>query len=130
MKRARPEPVNALASGAEIAVYAWIEAGIATGEIATARGSLRITKSIPEPPPAVMTVVGFGDSAANAEFIERLLLDHASPGRCFIRYRDDPNENKLVRTIGDRSEVLVSYGGFNFDNEADREVLHVLELAD
>lgn len=133
MKRARQEPESAFASGSEITVFAWIEAGIASGESATPTGSPYITTSIPEQPPTLLTVIVFGDCAANFDFIEKLVLDHPSPGRNVIRYRDDTSgrrENKLVRKCGDRSEVLVSYEGFNFDDEADRELLATLELMD
>jgi hypothetical protein len=116
MKRARKEPEHAFASGAEIKVFAWVEGGIATGESVTASGSPYVMTAIPEQPPTVLTVIGFGDCAANFDLIERLVLDHQSTGRNIIRYRDDTSgrhENKLVRMTRDRSEVLVSYEGFN-----------------
>jgi hypothetical protein len=128
MKRARKEPEHAFASGAEIKVFAWVEGGIATGESVTASGSPYVMTAIPEQPPTVLTVIGFGDCAANFDLIERLVLDHQSTGGNIIRYRDDTSgrrENKLVRRTGDRSEVLVSYEGFNFDDEGDRELLDI-----
>jgi hypothetical protein len=70
------------------------------------------------------TVIGFGDSAANFDLVEKLVLDHQSPSRNIVRYRNDASgrrENKLIRTIKDRSDVLVSYEGFDFDDESDRD---------
>jgi hypothetical protein len=131
VRRKRSDPQSAFASGTEVKIFCWIEAGIATGESIRHSGKPKISTSVREEPTTLLTFEGFADSADSIDFIDRIIVKNRTPGRTFIRYRDDTRSGrrdmKVVRTIGDRTEVLACYEGLDIDDANDRDLLDTLE---
>src|SRR5215208_2544255 len=90
------------------------------GETVTLSGKPKIATSTPEQPPTLLTLVKFGDNS-----IDWIIIKHRTPGRTFIRYRDDACSGRrdmtVIRTVRDQSHVVASYKGFDIEDENDRD---------